>query len=178
MKHLVATLTLSTLVFSCHQKNKTMEYKNGFKVIGIAVETTNEEGKSAEDIGRLWHKFYEEEIPQKIPSREGEEVYSIYTDYESDYQRKYTAIIGMKVSSLDSVPSGLVGREFEGGNYLKFVAMGKMPDAVAKTWQQIWNEDEELNRKYTADFEIYDAKSQNGEGSEVAILIATEGNAQ
>ena len=173
MKDLVAVLVLSTLVFSCHQKNENMEYKDSFKVIGISTETTNENEKSIEDLGRLWQRFYEEDIPKKIPNKESEEVYSIYTDYESDYRGKYTSIIGMKVSSLDSIPEGFIGREFEGDNYIKFIAKGEMPDAIAEIWQQIWNKDEELNRKYTADFEVHGAKSQNGEDSEVEVYIAT-----
>lgn len=49
-----------------------------------------------------------------------------------------------------------------------------MPNAVMETWKEIWTKDNELNRKYTADFEVYGEKSQNGENSEVDIYIATE----
>jgi predicted transcriptional regulator YdeE len=61
----------------------------------------------------------------------------------------------MKVKSLDSIPAGLIGRKFEKENYTKFVAQGEMPQAVIELWQEIWNKDEKLNRKYTADFEVY-----------------------
>lgn len=103
-------------------------------------------------------------------------IYSIYTDYESDYRGKYTAIIGMKVNSLDSIPEGLVGRVFEGGEYVKFIAKGEMPDAVADTWRKIWSKDQELNRSYTADFEVHKAKFQNRKDAEVKVYIATNKN--
>lgn len=150
-----------------------MEQIENFKIIGIETETTNENGKSAEDLGKLWEQFYGENVPSKIPNKAGNEVYSIYTDYETDYKGKYTSIIGLKVSSLDQIPDGLIGREFNGGEYRRFVAKGQMPNAVMETWKEIWTKDNELNRKYTADFEVYGQKSQNGENSEVEIYIAT-----
>ena len=151
-----------------------MERIENFKIIGIETETTNENGKSAEDLGKLWEQFYGENIPSKIPNKISDEIYSIYTDYESDYKGKYKTIIGQKVSSLDKVPNELIGREFSGGKYRKFVAKGQMPNAVVESWQKIWSKDKELNRKYTADFEVYGKNSQNGEKSEVEIFIATD----
>lgn len=151
-----------------------MERINSFKIIGIGIETTNNNGRAAEDIGNLWKHFYSENIPSKIVNKMNDEIYSIYTDYESNYTGKYTCILGQKVESLDQIPSGLIGREFKGGKYHKFVAKGEMPKAVLETWQEIWAKDKELKRKYTADFEVYGRNSQNGENSEVDIYIATE----
>ena len=145
-----------------------------FKIIGISIESTNENGKSIDDMGSLWGRFYAEDISNKIPTRQSEDVYSIYTDYESNYMGKYRAIIGHKVESLDKIPEGLIGREFAGGKYLKFVAKGEMPDAIVDTWKNIWKEDENLNRRYTADFEVYGKASQNGKYSEVDVFIAVE----
>ena len=149
-----------------------MEKIEHFKIIGIKTETTNENGKSATDLGKLWDQFFDENVPNQIPNKESEEIYSIYTDYESDYKGKYTAIIGLKVSSLDQIPDGLIGREFNSGKYQKFVAKGLMPNAVVESWKEIWAKDDELKRKYTADFEVYGQKSQNGNSSEVDIYIA------
>lgn len=150
-----------------------MEQKPPFKIIGVSVESTNENGQAAHDLGELWQKFYVENIPGKIPNAVGQEVYSIYTDYETDCTGKYTSIIGLQVSSLEDIPDGLIGREFAGGTYTKFVAKGPMPDAVVDTWKEIWEKDNLLGRKYTADFEVYGAQSQIGENSEVDIYIAT-----
>jgi len=86
-----------------------MEQLDSFKIIGISVETTNENGKSADDLGQLWKRFYSENIPSLIPNKESDEIYSIYTDYKSDYKGKYTSIIGLKVNSLDQIPNGLIG---------------------------------------------------------------------
>lgn len=151
-----------------------MEQIENFKIIGIETETTNKNGKSAEDLSKLWEQFYGENIPSKIPNKINDEIYTIYTDYESDYRGKYKTIIGQRVSSLDEIPNELIGREFNGGKYRKFVSKGQMPNAVVESWQEIWAKDKELNRKYTADFEVYGEISQNGKESEVEIFIATK----
>ena len=145
-----------------------------FKIIGIQIRTTNKNEQASKDLGKLWEQFYTQDILSQIPNKECDEIYSIYTDYESDYKGKYTSIIGLKVNSLDQIPEGLVGREFKAGKYHKFIAKGQMPHAVIKMWQEIWQKDKKLNRKYTVDFEVYGQESNNIENPEVAIYIATE----
>ena len=177
MKKSITFLTILTIIFSCKNSKDSMEqHVSDFKIIGISIESTNEGAKSVEDMGKLWGKFYSDWSADKIANKESDEVYSIFTDYESDYTGKYTAIIGHKVESLEEIPDGLVGRQFKGGKYVKFVAKGEMPNAVVDLWKKVWKEDKELKRRYTADFEVYGAKSQNGAESEVDVFIATEWN--
>jgi predicted transcriptional regulator YdeE len=145
---------------------------NGFKIIGISTRTTNKNNQSQQDLGKLWGQFFAENIFKKIPNKISNDILSVYTDYKSDYTDEYTTIIGVTVSTLDEIPTGFAGREFESYNFQKFVAKGKMPDAVMNTWFDIWQKDKELNRKYSYDFEIYGQKSQNGENSEVEIYVA------
>jgi len=98
-------------------------------------------------------------------------VETIYTDFESDYTGKYTAIIGHKVATLDAIPIGMVSKTIPSGKYQSFIAKGTMPAAVGITWQQIWAKGKTLNRAYQADFEIYGAKAQNGDNSLVNIYV-------
>ncbi len=151
-----------------------MENIDSFKIIGIATRSTNENGKSAEDLGKLWEQFYTEKIPSQIANKISDDIYAIYTDYASDYRGTYTCIIGLKVKTLDKIPEGLVGREFKKGKYERFLAKGPMPNAVIDVWKEIWWKDKELKRNYIADFEVYGDKSKNGEKSEVAIFIGTK----
>ena len=144
-----------------------------FKIIGIAVRTTNANGQAATDLGKLWGQFISEAV-SKIPNVISEEVIAVYTDYESDYQGTYTAIIGKKVSSLDEIPKGMIGREFPAKKFQKFIAKGEMPNAVVQTWKAIWEQDEVLNRVYQYDFEVYGEKCQNGIESEVEIFISVK----
>lgn len=145
----------------------------GFKLIGIEVRTTNLNNQAANDLGNLWTKLLSENLLECIPNKLSDEILAIYTDYESDYTGAYTAILGVRVSSLALVPEGLIGREFPQDNFLKFTAKGIMPNAVVESWTHIWGQDKELNRKYSYDFELYGERSQQGDSSEVDIYIAT-----
>jgi predicted transcriptional regulator YdeE len=147
---------------------------NEFKIVGISVKTTNKNNQSAQDIGKLWQQFYMEKLFDKIPNKLSSDIYSIYTDYKSDFTDEYTTIIGVQVTSLENIPTGLIGRQFPSDNFMKFTAKGLMPKAIVEAWIDIWEKDKELGRKYTYDFEVYGEKSQNGENSEVEIYIATK----
>jgi len=80
-----------------------------FNIIGIPVRTSNENGKSAQDIDALWEKFMSENIVGQIPNKISQNVYSVYTDYEGDYTQPYTTLLGCKVTSLEEIPKGMVG---------------------------------------------------------------------
>ncbi len=142
-----------------------------FHVIGIAVRTTNENGQSVQDISALWNRFMSEGILDQIPNKVDQTMYCIYTDYEKDHTKPYTTILGCKVSNLDQIPNGLVGKTFEEQTYIKRVAKGNlMQGIVYEEWTKIWNAD--LNRAFTADFEVYDERTQNPENAEVDIFIS------
>ena len=149
-----------------------MKYINGFNIIGISVRTTNKDGRPATDLGNLWKRFYEEGLSGKIPNRSGNDIYSIYTEYESNYTGAYTAILGMKVTSLETIPAGMTGKAFPAGNFLQLIAKGPMPGAIMNTWKEIWKKDNELHRKYTYDLEVYGDRSKLVENAEVDIYIS------
>lgn len=141
-----------------------------FQIIGIAVRTTNENGQAAKDIPALWNKFMEEGVLAKIPNKIDNAVFSIYTDYESDYTQAYTTILGCRVNSLDDIPEGLIGKSFPANSYSKFITKGNLEEGIVyNEWTKIWNT--ELDRNYIADFEIYGAKAQNPANAEVEIFV-------
>ena len=142
-----------------------------FSVIGISVRTTNENGQSGTDIPALWEKFMSEGILEKIPNKVDHTLYCIYTDYEKDHTKPYTTILGCKVSDLTEIPDGMVSKTFSEASYERFVATGNlMHGAVFDEWTKIWDSD--LNRSFTADFEVYDSRSQDPENAEVDIFVA------
>lgn len=144
-----------------------------FKVIGIEVRTTNENNQAAQDIPVLWEKLMKENIVENIPNKIDNTIYSIYTDYEKDHTKPYTTLLGCKVENLDIIPEGMIGKSFEGGNYVKFTPKGNLAeDLVINEWIKIWNMD--LQRIFTADFEMYGEKAQNPSDAEVDILIAVK----
>ncbi|MGR3856953.1 GyrI-like domain-containing protein [Chryseobacterium indologenes] len=144
-----------------------------FKVIGIAVRTTNENGQAGKDIPVLWEKMISKNIVNSIPNKIDNTIYSIYTDYEKDHTKPYTTVLGCKVENLDNIPEGMVGYTFDGGEYLKFITKGDLSKGlVINEWIKIWEMD--LNRTFTADFEVYGEKAQNPSDAEVDIFIAVK----
>ena len=146
-----------------------------FYIAGISGRTTNQNNQAAIDIEALWERFWGEDIQNKISNKTSDEIYSVYTDYESDFTGYYTTIIGMSVDSLENIPEGFVGITIERDNYEKFVSKGKMPEAVVKTWLEIWA-DQDLNsrRAYNADFTVHGKKYYDGDNAEVETFISVK----
>jgi predicted transcriptional regulator YdeE len=141
-----------------------------FKIIGLAVRTTNAEGKSQKDIGELWGRFIREGIFERIPDKIGSDVYCLYTDYEDGPNGHYTTIIGVQVSSLERVPEICIGKNIPASKYRVYKSQGKSPEVIMKTWKEIWNSD--ILRKFQTDFDIYDEKSQNSEDAEIMTYVS------
>ncbi len=144
---------------------------NEFKIIGISVRTTNQNNQAAKDITALWNKFTEEGILDMIPNKVGNTIYSVYTDYEGDYTKPYTTILGCKVKNLNKIPKNMICKTIISEKYRKFTVKGNLTEGIVyKEWLKIWNKN--INRKYSADFEVYGKKSQNPLNAEVEIFIA------
>lgn len=151
-----------------------------FQIIGISVRTSNQEnlstsvgavGQAAIDIPALWNQFISKNVLEKIPNKISSEIYSIYTNYEGDHTQPYDTILGCKVSSLDNIPEGMIGQAFEGGTVAKFTSKGNLEDNIIyKKWLDIWDTD--LDRSFTADFEVYGQKSLDRANAEVDIFVA------
>ncbi|OIQ21654.1 MAG: AraC family transcriptional regulator [Flavobacterium sp. MedPE-SWcel] len=142
-----------------------------FKIIGIATETTNANGQSFIDLEKLWGKFWGEDIQSQIPNRVSDDIYAVYTDYESDHTGKYTTIIGLPVSTLETIPEGFVGREITVGKHEKHVTKGKMPEAIGKFWMDLWASGDS-NRAYRADVTVHGKKYNDGDAAEVETYIS------
>jgi|SRR6185312_2565375 len=124
-----------------------------FLIAGISIRTTNKNGQSQKDIGELWGRFMGENIAQKISNKISDNLYCIYTEYESDFMGEYTTILGFEVSSVKDIPEGLIAKTIPASTYRIYKSLGELPGAVVNTWKQIWETD--IKRKYLADFDIY-----------------------
>jgi predicted transcriptional regulator YdeE len=151
-------------------KMKTIQLEY-FAIIGLAIRTTNENGQSTNDIPNLWNKFLSENIIEQIPNKIDNSIYCVYTDYEKDYTKPYTTILGCKVENLAVIPEGLTGITINKGNYQVFTAKGKLTEGIVfEEWVKIWNAN--IPRAYSADFEVYGEKAQDPNNAEIDIFIA------
>jgi predicted transcriptional regulator YdeE len=143
-----------------------------FYVAGLAVRTINKGGQAAQDIGALWQRFTEGNLAEKLEDKEGNELYCLYTDYESDHNDYYTAILGCKVSSIEYLPEGFTGKAIPASKYAVFTPVGKFPANIGETWQHIWKSP--ILRKYTADFDVYDITDKSFEDIKSKVYVAVD----
>jgi predicted transcriptional regulator YdeE len=144
--------------------------QKGFYLVGISARTTNKNGQSQDDIGALWARFMNESLLLQIENRMSDDICCVYTDYETDYTGYYTAVLGCKVNSLDHLPEGFTGITIPQDKYQVYDLEGKFPENVQSAWQEIWNSN--VDRKYTADFDLYTANAKSFEETEVKIYVS------
>lgn len=125
--------------------------QDSFFVAGIAVRTTNQDGRARKDIGDLWATFMSENIQSAIPAKYSDDVYCVYTDYETDHTGWYTAVLGSRVT--EAGHNGMFVALVPSGNYRQYSPEGELPDSVGETWMQIWDDSE--GRSYVADYDVY-----------------------
>lgn len=145
---------------------------DSFLIIGIQVRTTNKHGLALAEIGELWEYFMSDDIGSKIPNKICEDIYCLYTDYESDATGLYTAILGKKVSSLDEVPVGMVCITVPQQKCRVYTSKGKLSDCLKETWMQIWEED--IERAFSVDFDVYGEKAFDPEDAEVLTYLSVK----
>jgi predicted transcriptional regulator YdeE len=120
-------------------------------IVGLAVRTDNE--KAMKNIPEICAKF-QEGWQEKIQNCVNDDIVCAYLEYDEDYTKPYTYIIGCIVSSCDIIPSGMVCKELAAGLYAKIEVFGDYPDSLMAAWEDIWDLD--IERAYTSDFEVYD----------------------
>jgi predicted transcriptional regulator YdeE len=174
MKNIVATIfTLASLYLTSglHAADYTVIKRPSMTIMGIECRTTNTPEGAAKDIPQLWGKFYREDCLNKIPNKSSNEIISLYCDYEGDFTRPYSVVIGCPVSCVGKVPEGMVVKTIPACHYAHFKAIGEQPASVIETWGAIWKT--KLPRTYKGDFEIYGDKFYSTP-QEVDVMVGIE----
>lgn len=149
------------------------EELSGFLLEGIQVRTNNANGRAKADIGQLWQRFYGEGFPQKIANKLSEDLYCVYTDYESDHLGDYTCFLGYRVEKTDNKADTSM-MHISAASYQTFDASGELPHSVLKVWETIWK-DSSLKRAFSADFDLYKfSEATEGKEPEVTIYLSVK----
>ena len=147
----------------------TVVKKPAMMVVGIECRTSNTPDGAPVDIPKLWGRVYGEHVLERIQNKISNDVVALYCDYEGDYTKPYSCVIGCQVSAIDQIPEGMVAKELPATSYVVFAAKGQHPEAVMQTWAHVWQSP--LDRTYTGDFEVYGEKFA-ASPQEVDIYIA------
>jgi predicted transcriptional regulator YdeE len=146
----------------------TMEKQQKKLIMGIQIRTSNDVCQT--DMPQIWQKFFQEKILEKIPHKVNQTIYAVYTDYDGDYTKPYSYILGCEVSTLDNIPEGMVGTVVPASSYAVYKTTGTYPQGLASIWQMIWKAP--YKRAYTTDFEVYGTDFNPQTKPEVKVYIA------
>jgi predicted transcriptional regulator YdeE len=146
----------------------SIEKKGQKFFIGLPLRTNNEECSLAMPAHK--ERFFKEKIFERIPNKSSNQILALYTDYEGDYTKPYSWILGCEVSTLDEVPAGLIGKVIPPSKYAIFTTKGAFPQGLIAAWQEVWKSN--LDRSYTSDFEVYRPGFDPQSNPEVKVYIA------
>ncbi len=141
-------------------------------LIGISLpyKTTHKNNQSSKDCSMLWEKFENEKIQQKIPYKLSNELFAVYHDYEKTDGNHFLYFVGCEVALGTPVPEGMTSLKLPSGHYQKFVTEGPIPDCMAQVWEEISSA--ELEREFSADFEVYDKRAADWSHAIVQVYIS------
>lgn len=145
-----------------------MEKQGKKLVMGIMIKTNNDQCLT--DMPQIWEKFMQEKIIEKIPHKVNSAILAVYTNYEGDYTKPYSYIVGCEVLTLDDIPEGLVGTIVPLSLYAVYTTQGPFPEGLSNTWKTIWKTP--LKRAYTTDFEVYGPDFHPQTKPDVKVYIA------
>jgi predicted transcriptional regulator YdeE len=154
-------------------KKYTVVEKPSITIIGIECRTSNSPEAGPQDIPKHWEKFYSEYILDQIPNKVSKDIVALYCDYEGDYTKPYSLVIGCSVSSMNVIPEGMVAKTIPAGSYAVFKAIGEHPKALIETWGLIWQQ-ADLQRTYTGDYEAYSQNFFGQSPQEIDVYIAVQ----
>ena len=135
-------------------KTYFINLKNMHKnIAGLKITTTNENGKSEQDLSKWWENFYQKDFSENLWKIAKNSInYAVYTNYEKDFSEgNYDVYIGKETqNSENSFENILVNWE----KFKVFEFEYTSPESVFDAWKTIW-ENKSLNRAYTYDIEEY-----------------------
>ena len=149
-----------------------------FDVIGIQMSTTNKrEVSNHGKIPQQWQKFFNQDVMHSIPDRTSDDIYAVFSDYESNRNGSYKYLIGMKVKKRAHPPAGMVTVRIVGGTYAKFASQsGQFSQVVPALWSQVWILEDQalLLRSYNTDFEVYPLQKALKQSGQVNLYVGTQ----
>ena len=142
-----------------------IEDEPALSVMGVSARVSNAEPRK---IGDVWRRFNAGGKEQSISARLSDKHYSVYCEYESDWTKEFTVVIGCAVAPDAQVPEGLKKVHIAAGKFTVWSPEGELPQSVFNTWAEIWKTP--LDRLYQADYDVYgDTSSKNGATVHVGI---------
>ena len=123
--------------------------------LSARTDTATEMDSNNGVIPALWQTF-DNTVP--VDYENGERVYGVYFNYESDHTGKFTVLAGFD-GKVFPPEANLEQVTIPEAKYLVFTYHGEMPQIAIDAWTEVWHYFSDINaqyqRTYTTDFEYY-----------------------
>ena len=137
----------------------------GLTVLGFHARASNANPRK---IGDLWRIFNAGGREQSIPARIREEHYCVYCEYQSDWTKEFTVVVGCAVAADADVPEGMKKVQIAAGRFAVWCPEGPLPQGVFDAWADVWKTP--IDRLYEADYDVYgDTSGKNGATVHVGV---------
>ncbi|WP_186644100.1 GyrI-like domain-containing protein [Fluviispira vulneris] len=153
-----------------------IEMKSPKFLVGIETRTQNSlEIKGEGKIPSLWNEFLN---TFKLDRKISNDIYAVYSNYESDENGQYDYFIGYEIADPDKYLNDdrYAVKQIEVGKYSVISPIHKLSENVAyNTWQKIWQMNAKQlggERLFHTDFEVYTNEKKNGQHSLVNIYLS------
>jgi predicted transcriptional regulator YdeE len=145
--------------------------REAFWVMGIHARTSNErEMRPGGVIPEIWNRFMKEGLPEMVPTRIGNALIALYTDYESNEHGEYTFAVGARVHEGAEPGGGLSLWRVPAGRYWNLATeRGPVWQVVPAAWKRVWAESGD--RTFQTDFEIYDERATDPSDAVVELYV-------
>lgn len=151
--------------------------RRAMRVVGYQVRTTNAEEKSpaTSRLGPLWQRVMKPgtfDAVSRPVSRS--RLVAVLHDYESNETGAYTEVIGVEVApNDDETPAGMTSLLVPEAKSVKFTAHGQMPDAIMRTWVEIWDAfpSDDLSRSFSFDVELHPGDDAEATSSSPCTIV-------
>lgn len=152
--------------------NLSVHHEPAFQVIGLCTRTSNKENMTGNGpIAAIWQQFFRENTIEQIPNKIDDTLYVLYYDYASNKDGEYTFLLGIRVSSFDNIPLGMIGKQVPAEQRTTFLTpKGPLIAGIIQTWMSIWALEDE-KRIYGVDYEMHDVRSQHPTEAQAEIHI-------
>lgn len=137
-----------------------VEQQKAFTVVGFTVRTNNQaEANGQGKIPGLWQQVIQENSLSQVPNAVGSGFIVVYSDYAMDGSGEYNYTLGVRVSSVGTLPEGMKAVTVEAGQYAVVTSeQGPPQEVIPAVWRRIAGmTPKELGgtRAYKTDFEVY-----------------------
>ncbi len=131
-------------------------FRESFTVAGLSAIVRNDE---PDGIGALWQAFYARNVLDELDTVLTRDVYCVYHEYTGAANDPYRMTIGYRVAkevtSTDAFHTVVIPEQ----EMIMFEVKGPQPQTLIEQWQAIWQQN--LNRTYLADYDVYSANEDD-----------------